>query len=132
MKLVDTVVRDGGRRRTEARPIRGGQDERRQAKDARQVPRRAHEGFGASELGSGLTVVSPDGEVAFSLSIVGDRLFVQRTHRKEAGVVAVQCLLITELEDFRRWCEVEPTRFDHPVVFDRVRRFGNEVFDSRQ
>ena len=89
------------------------------------------EGCSAAERDTGVTVASPDGEVAFWLSTVGDKLFVQRTHRKVAGVVAVQCLLITELEDFRRWCEMEPTRFDHPVVFDRVRRYGNEVFDGR-
>lgn len=43
--------------------------------------------------------------------------------------MAVQCLLIDSREEFRRWCDFEPARFEHPVVFDRLRRYGNEVLD---
>jgi hypothetical protein len=76
----------------------------------------------------GELLVSPDGAVAFSLCRMGPRLFVQRTQRKAARVVAVQCLVIGDAENFRRWCDAEPIRFDHPIVFDRLRRYGDEVF----
>lgn len=72
---------------------------------------------------------SDDGAVSFSLRPVGARLFIERTHRRHAGTVAVQCLLIEGREEFRRWCELEPTRFDHPVLFDRLRRHADEILD---
>lgn len=74
---------------------------------------------------------SEDGTIAFSLKPVGARLFIERTHRRCAGTTAVQCLLIDGQEQFRRWCELEPTRFEHPVLFDRLRRYGNEVLGSK-
>jgi hypothetical protein len=73
-------------------------------------------------------LASPDGLVAFKLEAKGSRLFVQRTQRRADQLVAVQCLLICNVDDFRRWCDVEPIRFEHPVVFDRLRRYGDEVF----
>lgn len=79
----------------------------------------------------GAVIESDDGAVSFELKAAGGRLFIERTHRSEAGTMAVQCLLIGGREEFRRWCEVEPTRFEHPVVFDRVWRYGNEVLGRR-
>jgi hypothetical protein len=73
-------------------------------------------------------LTSPDGLVAFTLAPRGNRLFVQRTQRRADQLVAIQCLLIRNADDFRRWCDVEPTRFEHPVVFDQLRRYGDEVF----
>jgi hypothetical protein len=72
-------------------------------------------------------IESDDGRMCFALKTTAGRLFIERTHRGEAGTIAVQCLLIGGREEFRRWCDVEPARFEHPVVFDRVWRYGNEV-----
>ena len=79
----------------------------------------------------GTVIESADGALSFSLRIAGGRLFIERTHRSQAGTMAVQCLLIGGQEEFRRWCEVEPTRFEHPVVFDRLWRYGDEVLGRR-
>lgn len=79
----------------------------------------------------GAVIESDDGAVSFALKVTGDRLFVERTHRSNAGTMTVQCLLIDSHEEFRRWCAVEPTRFQHPVVFDRLWRYGNEVLGHR-
>ena len=79
----------------------------------------------------GAVIESDDGAVCFALKATGDRLYIERTHRTGAGTMAVQCLLIGGREEFRRWCEVEPTRFEHPVVFDRLWRYGNEVLGQR-
>ena len=76
-------------------------------------------------------IESDDGAVSFLLRAVDDRLFVERTHRGEAGTMAVQCLLIGGAEEFRRWCEVEPTRFEYPILFDRLLRCGDEVLRRR-
>lgn len=80
-----------------------------------------------ADVQSGEQLSSRDGAIAFSLSSVGNRLFVQRTHRNRAGTVAIQCLVISDRDEFRNWCEVEPTRFEDPVVFDRLRRYGDDV-----
>lgn len=75
----------------------------------------------------GELLASPDGSVAFRLARSGRGLFVQRTQRSTPGLIAIQCLLISDAEEFRRWCDAEPIRFEHPVVFDRLRRYGDEV-----
>lgn len=75
-------------------------------------------------------VESDDRAVSFLLAGIGGRLFIERTHRSLAGTMAVQCLLIGGREEFLRWCEVEPVRFEHPVVFDRLWRYGDEVLDK--
>jgi hypothetical protein len=75
---------------------------------------------------------SRDGSVAFRLSRVRSRLFVQRTHRRPSGAVAVQYLLIDDPEGFRQWCEVEPTRFEHPILFERVKRYGDEALAAER
>lgn len=79
----------------------------------------------------GALIESADGAVSFAMKVTGTRLFIERTHRSQAGTMAVQCLLIDGREEFRRWCELEPTRFEHPVVFDRLWRYGDEVLGRR-
>lgn len=74
---------------------------------------------------------SEDRSLAFELKPVGARLFIQRTNRASAGSLAVQCMLLKGHEQFRRWCESEPARFDHPVLFNRLRRYGDEVLARR-
>ena len=79
----------------------------------------------------GAVIESADGAVSFALKAAGGRLFIERTHRSPPGTMAVQCLLIGGQEEFLRWCELEPTRFEHPVVFDRLRRYGDELLGHR-
>jgi hypothetical protein len=79
----------------------------------------------------GAVIESDDGAVCFALKVAGGRLFIERTHRSQAGRMAVQCLLIGGQDEFRRWCEVEPTRFENPIVFDRLWRYGDEVLGRR-
>lgn len=67
--------------------------------------------------------------VSFAVRRTGARLFIERTHRNRTGTMAVQCLLINGREEFERWCEFEPTRFEHPVLFVRLQRYGHEVFN---
>ncbi len=83
-------------------------------------------------IAGGQVFASADLAVAFCLAMVSDRLLVQRTLRHATGAVAVQCFLIDGPEDFRQWCDVDPTRFDDPGLFDRVRRYGDEAFAARR
>ena len=99
---------------------------RRVAVNRQRTARRTHGCAPPSPDGREI-VASSDGAVTFTLQAIGARLFVQRTQRQTLGLMAIQCLLIDSHAEFRRWCEVEPARFDHPVVFDRLRRYGDEV-----
>ena len=78
----------------------------------------------------GATVLtSDDGVLSYTVKPVGARLFIQRTQNCRTGNLAVQCLLIAGPDDFGRWCAAEPTRFAYPLLFDRLRRCANDVFD---
>jgi hypothetical protein len=78
----------------------------------------------------GATVLtSDDGVLSYTVKPVGARLFIQRTQNCRTGNLAVQCLLIADPDDFGRWCAAEPTRFTYPLLFDRLRRCANDVFD---
>jgi hypothetical protein len=84
----------------------------------------------ASAIGDrAATMRSDDGMVSFAVRHTGARLFIERTHRNRMGTMAVQCLLISGREEFEHWCELEPTRFEHPVLFVRLWRYGDEVFN---
>lgn len=76
-----------------------------------------------------LCIASDDGVVSYSVGAAGSRLFIQRTQHSKLGTLAEQCLLIADRDGFRRWCAAEPTRFQYPILFDRLRRCGDELFD---
>jgi hypothetical protein len=74
-------------------------------------------------------LTSDDGMLSYTVMPAGTRLFIQRTQRCRTGSLAVQCLLIKGRDEFGRWCAGEPIRFANPLLFDRLRRCGNDVFD---
>jgi hypothetical protein len=74
-------------------------------------------------------LLSDDGALTYALKPAGAGLFIQRTQHTKDKALAVQCLLIAGHEEFRRWCDVEPARFDHPILFVRLQRCGNAVLD---
>lgn len=76
-----------------------------------------------------LCIASDDGVVTYAVGTAGSRLFIQRTQHSKRGTLAEQCLLIADRDGFRRWCAAEPTRFQYPILFDRLRRCGDELFD---
>jgi hypothetical protein len=77
-------------------------------------------------------VCTEDGRLTFLLSRSARGLFVRRIEHEEAGIVTVQCLVISSMEAFRRWCDVEPARLAHPVLFDQLRRYGDDALLLRQ
>lgn len=94
--------------------------------DAKSVPLALSRG-GLTDALAGAQLASADGTLTYLVRAAGDRLFVQRTQRRRTGTLAVQCLLFTGPDDFSRWCADEPTRFEHPLLFDRLRRCGDDV-----
>lgn len=76
----------------------------------------------------GVSIASDDGAISFLLRAAGSRLFVQRTQRRPLGTATIMCMAFGDRSCFLRWCDKEPTRFDHPLLFDRLLRHGHEVF----
>ena len=78
----------------------------------------------------GVQLASDDGALTYLVKPAGTRLFMQRTQHDGAGTVAVQCVLFAGHDEFRRWCADEPARFDRPLLFDQLRRCGDDVFGA--
>ena len=74
------------------------------------------------------SICSDDGAVAFVLKPCGAALFVRRTQRRPLGTMTVLSMSFPDSAAFVRWCDREPVRFDYPLLFDRLRRHGDEAF----
>ena len=85
--------------------------------------------FSAPPLAEPLRLSSDDGRVTYAVGSAGSRLFIQRSQCTRLGMLAEQCLLIPDRDGFHRWCATEPIRFQYPMLFDRLRRRGDEFFD---
>jgi len=103
-------------------PVAAALHARRQARSLRRSAREAKQ-----LRDQGVALISEDGAVAFTLRPCGSDLFVERTQRRPLGTLTVQCLRFSDGEAFERWCKVEPTRFDYPILFDRLCRHGDDV-----
>lgn len=77
-------------------------------------------------------LVSKDGTIAFAISRTRSGLFVEK---RSCPVTGPRISLAMRFEDesvFDRWCNLEPTRFDDPLLCDRLRRLGHEIFSTRE
>lgn len=70
--------------------------------------------------------------VEFNVRSTSTGLLVERTQRRPIGACLVQTLLFEDMDRFQRWCDVEPTRFDDPLLFDRMRRQAHEVLGGKR
>lgn len=68
----------------------------------------------------------------FNVRATSTGLLVERTQRRPIGACLVQTLLFEDMDRFQRWCDVEPTRFDDPLLFDRMRRQAHEVLGGKR
>ncbi|MBK7615600.1 MAG: hypothetical protein IPJ08_14415 [Burkholderiales bacterium] len=78
-----------------------------------------------------LLLSSEDGALSFSLQVTPAGFYVERTQRRPLDAHLVQAMLFEELEAFLSWCEADPVRFDHPLVYLRLRRHGNAHLPRR-
>ena len=78
------------------------------------------------------SICSDDGTVAFVLKPCGAALFVKRTQWRPLGTMTALSMRFPDSAAFGRWCDLEPVRFDYPLLFDRLRRRGDEVFAGEQ
>lgn len=73
-------------------------------------------------------LTTADAAVTFVLKASGSALYVERIQRRPLGTHVVQCMVFASAEDFARWCDAEPLRFDDPGLHQRLCRRGREFF----
>lgn len=79
----------------------------------------------------GIALANTQATVAFRLVPVPAGLLVERVQHRPAGTVLCQSLLLHDQRQFEAWCAAEPLRLEEPVVWTRLRRAGDGVFDDR-
>lgn len=77
-------------------------------------------------------LITADGAVAFALQRCASGLFVERTQRRPLGAQLVQTMLFSDIDKLRRWRELEPLRFDDPVLYDRLCREGDDALGGKR
>ena len=77
-------------------------------------------------------LASEDGGVAFVLRPSNAGLYVERTQRRPLDTHIVQSMVFESFEVFLRWCEADPVRFDHPVLYKRLRRDGDDLLHAKR
>lgn len=85
-----------------------------------------------SESAQAISLISKDGTVTFGICAAPNGLLVQRTQCEAVGAHLVQCLVFVDSTTFNRWCDSEPMRFADPVLFDRLRREGDDALGGKR
>lgn len=73
-------------------------------------------------------LTTADAAVTFVLQPSGSVLYLERIQRRPLGTHVVQCMVFASAEEFTRWCDAEPLRFDDPGLHQRLCRRGREFF----
>lgn len=90
-----------------------------------------HAGLLKTEGRGSCVLVSCNGTVAFAIAQTPTGLFIEKRSCPPTGPRTSHAMLFQDISTFSRWCDVEPTRFDDPLLFELLRRHGHEVFAGR-
>jgi hypothetical protein len=77
---------------------------------------------------------SPDGRVVFVLKTTSTGVWIGRQERRseaEGEGFAIFEALFTSRESFERFRDVDPFRFEHPLLYDLVYREFHRLFGLR-
>lgn len=97
----------------------------------RQVMTTWHAGVtGGNRTGAQL-LASSDGTLEFAIHEVPSGLMIEKRLWRPSGLRTAQTLLFRDAAGFDRWCEMEPVRFEDPLLHVELRRQGHEVLGSR-
>jgi hypothetical protein len=69
--------------------------------------------------------------VTFRLAPDPYGLIVERIQCSPVGACLVQILLFADSAEFNRWCDSDLVRFNDPLIYDQLRREGNDYLDGR-
>lgn len=81
-----------------------------------------------TDVNAALRLTTSDAAVSFVLKPSGSALYVERIQRRPLGAHIVQCMVFCSADEFSRWCDAEPLRFDDPGLHRRLTRRGQEFF----
>ena len=70
------------------------------------------------------------GEVRFFLQRVAGGLYVEREENPQRGLRTQQSVQFADAEHFKRWCDNDPIRFEHPLLHVSLKRDADELWRS--
>jgi hypothetical protein len=73
-------------------------------------------------------LVSTDGTIAFAIGRTRSGLLVEKRSCPITGPRTSHAMIFETESIFDHWCDIEPTRFDDPLLCDQLRRRGHELF----
>jgi hypothetical protein len=73
-------------------------------------------------------LISCSGTVAFAIAKTPTGLFIEKRCCPPTGPRTSHAMLFEDRSTFDRWCDIEPTRFDDPLLCDLLRRRGHDIF----
>ena len=68
------------------------------------------------------------GEVRFFLQRVAGGLYVEREEIPRRGLRTQQSVEFSGAEHFKRWCDNDPIRFEHPLLHVNLKRDADELW----
>ncbi len=86
--------------------------------------------FSDAATGDPLSARGPRGSIKFFIQPNQGGLYVERDECPAGGVRTIQTMAFPTREQFMRWCDDDPVRFDHPLLHDRLRRAATELWDD--
>ncbi|MCE4558010.1 hypothetical protein [Pelomonas cellulosilytica] len=99
------------------------------ARKHRQATRHRHVGLIRTTDNQGACLlISADGTTAFVISQTSAALVIEKRHCPSEGPRTSHVMLFEDASAFDRWCDIEPARFDDPLLCDQLRRRGHAFF----
>jgi hypothetical protein len=84
----------------------------------------------ASKSARTLSAEGRRGEVRFFLQRVAGGLYVEREEIPRRGLRTQQSVQFADAEHFKRWCDSDPIRFEHPLLHVSLKRDADELWRS--
>jgi hypothetical protein len=78
-----------------------------------------------------LAVRGPRGELRFRLQVHQGGLYVEREETPCRGLHCVQSMQFREVGQFERWCDSDPSRFEHPLLHLALKRDAQALWQLR-
>lgn len=75
-------------------------------------------------------LISSSGTVAFAIARTASGLFIERRSCPKSGPRTSHAMIFKDISTFDRWCDIEPARFDDPLLCDLLRRRGHDLFSA--
>lgn len=73
-------------------------------------------------------VASPDGRIAFGFKRTHVGVHVERRESMSDGSRVALASLFVTVEQFDRFCDADPMRFEHPHTFQQAKRACHDLF----